>query len=36
MKSEEISLAFIDEQNPCLVSGEGDEGYLSVVMPMRL
>ncbi|KIX14505.1 DNA polymerase III subunit beta [Dethiosulfatarculus sandiegensis] len=36
MKSEEISLAFIDEQNPCLVSGEGDPGYLSVVMPMRL
>ena len=36
MKSEEISLGFVDEQNPCLIKGEGDEGYISVIMPMRL
>lgn len=36
MRSEVISLSFIDENNPCLIKGEGDEGFLSVIMPMRL
>jgi DNA polymerase-3 subunit beta len=36
MRSEEIALAFVDEQNPCLIKGEGDAGFLSVIMPMRL
>ena len=36
MRSEEITLGFVDEQNPCLIKGEGDGGYLSVIMPMRL
>lgn len=36
MRSEIISLAFLDEQNPCMITGEGDPGYLSVIMPMRL
>ncbi len=36
MRSEEIVLGFMDEQNPCMVTGEGDPGFLSVVMPMRL
>ncbi|ADK83623.1 DNA polymerase III, beta subunit [Desulfarculus baarsii DSM 2075] len=36
MRSEVISLAFVDENNPCLIKGEGDEGFLSVIMPMRL
>lgn len=36
MRSENISLSFIDENNPCLIKGEGDEGFLSVIMPMRL
>lgn len=36
MRSEEISLGFVDEQNPCLITGEGDPGFLSVIMPMRL
>lgn len=36
MRSEEISLSFVDEQSPCLIKGEGDEGFLSVIMPMRL
>jgi DNA polymerase-3 subunit beta len=36
MNSEEISLGFVDEQNPCLIKGEADVGFLSVIMPMRL
>lgn len=36
MRSEVITLAFADENNPCLIKGEGDEGFLSVIMPMRL
>jgi DNA polymerase-3 subunit beta len=36
MRSEEITLSFVDEQNPCLIKGEGDAGFLSVIMPMRL
>ncbi|CAO0820428.1 Beta sliding clamp [Desulfarculales bacterium] len=36
MRSEEISLNFVDEQNPCVIKGEGDVGFLSVIMPMRL
>jgi DNA polymerase-3 subunit beta len=36
MRSEDISLGFVDEQNPCLIKGEGDPGFLSVIMPMRL
>lgn len=36
MRSEEIKLSFLDEQNPCVITGEGDPGFLSVIMPMRL
>jgi DNA polymerase-3 subunit beta len=36
MRSEDIKLGFFDEQNPCVVTGEGDPGYLSVIMPMRI
>lgn len=36
MRSEDITLAFVDDQSPCLIKGEGDEGFLSVIMPMRL
>lgn len=36
MRSEEIKLSFVDEQNPCLITGEGDPGFLSVIMPMRI
>lgn len=36
MRSEEITLGFMDEQTPCMVTGEGDPGFLSVIMPMRL
>ena len=36
MLSEDIALSFVDEQNPCVITGEGDPGFLSVIMPMRL
>lgn len=36
MHSEEITLGFVDDQSPCLIKGEGDQGFLSVIMPMRL
>lgn len=36
MRSEDITLSFVDDQSPCLVKGEGDDGFLSVIMPMRL
>lgn len=36
MRSEDIGLGFQDEQNPCMVTGEGDPGFLGVIMPMRL
>jgi DNA polymerase-3 subunit beta len=36
MRSEEVNLEFVDEQNPCMITGEGDPGFLSVIMPMRL
>ncbi len=36
MKSEEITLGFVDEQHPCLIKGRADQGFLSVIMPMRL
>ena len=36
MKSNMISARMIDESSACLISGEEDEGFLAVVMPMRL
>jgi DNA polymerase-3 subunit beta len=36
MRSENIALNFVDEQNPCVITGEGDPGFISVIMPMRL
>lgn len=36
MDSEEVTLGFLDSSSPCLVSGEGDVGFLGLVMPMRL
>ena len=36
MRSENIDLNFVDEANPCVITGEGDPGFISVVMPMRL
>jgi len=36
MKSKVISAKMIDESSACIISGEEDEGFFSVVMPMRL
>jgi DNA polymerase-3 subunit beta len=36
MKSKVISARMIDESSACIISGEEDEGFFSVVMPMRL
>jgi len=36
MQSKVISARMIDEASACIISGEEDEGFFSVVMPMRL
>jgi len=36
MDSNEVSVRFKDEVNPCTIEGKGDPGFLSVIMPMRV
>ena len=36
MYSEEVVLGFIDNSSPCLIKGDDDEGFLGLVMPMRI
>ncbi len=36
MKSKVVSAKMIDESSACIISGEEDEGFFAVVMPMRL
>ena len=36
MDSEIIDLSFIDKSKPCILKGEVDEGFLGLLMPMRL
>jgi DNA polymerase-3 subunit beta len=36
MDSEEVSLGFVDNSKPCILKGEADEGFLGLIMPMRL
>ncbi len=36
MRSDVLNVTFIDDQNPCVIKGEGDPGFLSVIMPMRI
>lgn len=36
MDSEVVDLGFVDNSSPCLITGEGDQGFLALVMPMRL
>ena len=31
-----VNLNIVDEEKPCLIQGEGDDTYLSVIMPMRI
>lgn len=33
---EKVSLNIVNEEKPCLIEGEKDKSYLSVIMPMRL
>jgi DNA polymerase-3 subunit beta len=35
MESEEVLLGFASESSPCVLTGEADEGFLGVIMPMR-
>ncbi|MDY6950695.1 MAG: DNA polymerase III subunit beta [Thermodesulfobacteriota bacterium] len=36
MHSEEIIIRLNDEATPCVIQGEKDQGFLSVIMPMRI
>ena len=36
MESEEVNVGFIDNSKPCILKGEADEGFLGLIMPMRL
>ena len=36
MDSEEVVVRFDDEVNPCIIEGDADKGFLSVIMPMRV
>ncbi|UCG11976.1 MAG: DNA polymerase III subunit beta [Deltaproteobacteria bacterium] len=36
MKSKMIAAKMIDESSACIISGEEDEGFFAVIMPMRL
>ena len=36
MDDEKIHLNIVDEEKPCLIEGETDKNYLSVIMPMRI
>ena len=36
MDSEEVQLNIKDNTSPCLITGERDEGFLGLIMPMRI
>jgi len=36
MESEVVSLGFIDNSKPCILRGEADDGFLGLIMPMRV
>jgi DNA polymerase-3 subunit beta len=36
MESEVVNLGFIESSKPCLLRGDADEGFLGLIMPMRL
>ena len=36
MNSETVSLFINSEESPCLISGEEDRGFISIIMPMKL
>lgn len=36
MKSDVIHLEFIDDSKPCVIKGDEDEGFIGLIMPMRV
>lgn len=36
MDSEMVELGFIDNSSPCMITGKEDQGFLGLIMPMRL
>ena len=36
MESESVVLGFLDNSKPCIMRGDADEGFLGLIMPMRL
>ncbi|MBW2027544.1 MAG: DNA polymerase III subunit beta [Deltaproteobacteria bacterium] len=36
MESDRIEIGFVDNSSPCLIRGEQDEGFLGLIMPMRI
>lgn len=36
MESEIVNLGFIDNSRPCIIRGDADEGFLGLIMPMRV
>jgi DNA polymerase-3 subunit beta len=36
MESDVVELGFIDDASPCLIKGDKDEGFLGLIMPMRI
>jgi DNA polymerase-3 subunit beta len=34
--TEKVVVNIIDKEKPCLIEGENDDTYLSVIMPMRI
>lgn len=36
MESEEVEMGFIDNSKPCVITGQADQGFLGLIMPMRL
>jgi DNA polymerase-3 subunit beta len=36
MESESVEVGFIDNSSPCVIRGKEDEGFLGLIMPMRL
>ncbi|HHD64568.1 MAG TPA: DNA polymerase III subunit beta, partial [Desulfobulbaceae bacterium] len=36
MEGETIEACINSDESPCLISSEDDEGFLSIIMPMKL
>ncbi|MDY7037440.1 MAG: DNA polymerase III subunit beta [Thermodesulfobacteriota bacterium] len=36
IESDTVQLGFIDNSNPCLITGDDDKGFLGLIMPMRV